>query len=54
MLPAGQVYGKGNYGSRITLTIILLVSVICFKFLAALQFGRKNVPENLDKFVICC
>jgi chitin synthase len=32
---------------------ILLVSVICFKFLAALQFGRKNVPENLDKFVIC-
>ena len=32
---------------------ILLVSVICFKFLAALQFGKKNVPENLDKFIIC-
>jgi chitin synthase len=32
---------------------ILLVSVICFKFLAALQFGKKNLPENLDKFVIC-
>ena len=32
---------------------ILLVSVIGFKFFAALQFGRKNVPENLDKFVIC-
>lgn len=32
---------------------MLLVSVICFKFLAALQFGKKNVPENLDKFVIC-
>jgi len=32
---------------------ILLVSVIGFKFLAALQFGAKNVPENLDKFVIC-
>jgi chitin synthase len=31
----------------------LLVAVICFKFLAALQFGKKNVPENLDKFVIC-
>ena len=31
---------------------LLLVSVICFKFLAALQFGKKNVPENLDKFVI--
>ena len=32
---------------------ILLASVIGFKFFAALQFGRKNVPENLDKFVIC-
>lgn len=32
---------------------ILLCSVIGFKFFAALQFGRKNIPENLDKFVIC-
>lgn len=32
---------------------ILLVSVIGFKFFAALQFGKKNIPENLDKFVIC-
>lgn len=32
---------------------ILLVSVIGFKFFAALQFGKKNVPEHLDKFVIC-
>lgn len=32
---------------------ILLVSVIGFKFFAALQFGKKNVPENLDKFVMC-
>ncbi|KAI9706982.1 MAG: hypothetical protein M1820_004570 [Bogoriella megaspora] len=32
---------------------LLLASVIGFKFLAALQFGKKNVPENLDKFVIC-
>jgi chitin synthase len=32
---------------------LLLVSVIAFKFLAALQFGKKNVPENLDKFIIC-
>lgn len=32
---------------------ILLVSVIAFKFLAALQFGRRNMPENLDKFIIC-
>lgn len=32
---------------------ILLVSVIGFKFFAALQFGRKNLPENLDKFIIC-
>jgi chitin synthase len=32
---------------------ILLASVIGFKFFAALQFGTKNVPENLDKFVMC-
>lgn len=32
---------------------ILMVSVIGFKFFAALQFGRKNLPENLDKFIIC-
>jgi chitin synthase len=32
---------------------IILCSVIGFKFFAALQFGGKNVPENLDKFVIC-
>ncbi|TKA82202.1 hypothetical protein B0A49_00129 [Cryomyces minteri] len=32
---------------------ILLVSVIGFKFFAALQFGKKNMPENLDKFIIC-
>ncbi|KAH7128734.1 chitin synthase-domain-containing protein [Dendryphion nanum] len=32
---------------------LLLVSVIGFKFLAALQFGRKSVPENIDKFIIC-
>jgi len=32
---------------------MLMVSVIGFKFFAALQFGSKTVPENLDKFVIC-
>ena len=32
---------------------IILCSVIGFKFFAALQFGGKNIPENLDKFVIC-
>jgi chitin synthase len=32
---------------------IILCSVIGFKFFAALQFGGKNLPENLDKFVIC-
>ncbi|KAK5941978.1 hypothetical protein PMZ80_005929 [Knufia obscura] len=32
---------------------LLMCSVIAFKFFAALQFGGKNVPENLDKFVIC-
>ena len=32
---------------------ILMCSVIGFKFFAALQFGGRNIPENLDKFVIC-
>ncbi|OAL43010.1 chitin synthase 6 [Pyrenochaeta sp. DS3sAY3a] len=32
---------------------IFLVSVIGFKFLAALQFSRKTDPENIDKFIIC-
>jgi len=32
---------------------IMLASVIAFKFFAALQFGHKNIPENLDKFVMC-
>ncbi|KAI2636953.1 glycosyltransferase family 2 protein [Hypomontagnella submonticulosa] len=32
---------------------ILLCSIIGFKFFAALQFGGKNMPENLDKFVMC-
>ena len=32
---------------------ILMCSVIGFKFFAALQFGKKPTPENLDKFVIC-
>ncbi|KAK3306562.1 glycosyltransferase family 2 protein [Chaetomium strumarium] len=32
---------------------ILLAAVIAFKFFAALQFSTKNMPENLDKFVIC-
>ena len=32
---------------------IMLCSIILFKFLAALQFGKKNLPEDLDKFIIC-
>lgn len=32
---------------------IMLACIIGFKFLAALQFGKKNLPENLDKFIIC-
>ncbi|KAI9088726.1 chitin synthase [Phlyctochytrium arcticum] len=31
----------------------IVVSVIGFKFLAALQFGGKRQPEEHDKFVIC-
>lgn len=31
----------------------ILVSVIGFKFIAALQLGTKRQPEHRDKFVIC-
>ncbi|KAI8920090.1 chitin synthase-domain-containing protein [Powellomyces hirtus] len=31
----------------------IIVSVIGFKFLAALQFGGKKNPEEHDKFIIC-
>ncbi|EGP90005.1 CHS5 chitin synthase, class V [Zymoseptoria tritici IPO323] len=45
---------KCQFAKYILLAVsIMLVSVICFKFLAALQFGKKNIPENLDKFIIC-
>ncbi|KAK9454909.1 chitin synthase-domain-containing protein [Dipodascopsis uninucleata] len=32
---------------------IVLVAVIGFKFFAALQFTRKNIPQSIDKFIIC-
>lgn len=32
---------------------IVMVSIIGFKFLAALQFGSSRAPEDHDKFVIC-
>ena len=32
---------------------IIMVSIIGFKFLAALQFGTPRAPEDHDKFVIC-
>ncbi|KAH8889758.1 glycosyltransferase family 2 protein [Thozetella sp. PMI_491] len=31
----------------------LLACIVAFKFFAALQFGAKNIPEKLDKFVMC-
>lgn len=45
---------KCQFAEYLILAIsLLLCSVIGFKFFAALQFGGKNIPENLDKFVIC-
>lgn len=32
---------------------IIMVSIIGFKFLAALQFGAARAPEDHDKFVLC-
>ncbi|KAI1849366.1 hypothetical protein JX265_012073 [Neoarthrinium moseri] len=45
---------KCKFAEYLVLAIsILLCSIIGFKFFAALQFGGKNMPENLDKFVMC-
>jgi chitin synthase len=45
---------KCQFAQYLLLAIsVLLCSVIGFKFFAALQFGSKNIPENLDKFIIC-
>jgi chitin synthase len=45
---------KCQFSQYLILAItIILCSVILIKFLAALQFGTKNIPENLDKFVMC-
>ncbi|OBT65936.1 hypothetical protein VE03_05442 [Pseudogymnoascus sp. 23342-1-I1] len=45
---------KCQFATYLILAItIILCSVIVFKFLAALQFGTKNIPENLDKFIMC-
>ncbi|KAL2200329.1 glycosyltransferase family 2 protein [Corynascus similis CBS 632.67] len=45
---------KCKFAEYLVLAVsILLASVIAFKFFAALQFGTKNMPENLDKFVMC-
>ncbi|KZT54073.1 glycosyltransferase family 2 protein [Calocera cornea HHB12733] len=32
---------------------VMMVAIIGFKFLAALQFGSARAPEDHDKFVIC-
>jgi len=32
---------------------IVMVSIIGFKFIAAIHFGSSRAPENHDKFVIC-
>lgn len=46
--------GQCRFAQYFVLAIAcLLASIIGFKFFAALQFGRKNVPENIDKFIIC-
>lgn len=43
-----------QFASYLVLAIsLLLVTIIGFKFFAALQFGTKNTPENHDKFVMC-
>ncbi|KAH9273457.1 hypothetical protein BASA83_004123 [Batrachochytrium salamandrivorans] len=40
-------------GGLLLSTSIVLVAVVGFKFLAALQFSSRKDPEDGDKFVIC-
>ncbi|KAG8881835.1 hypothetical protein FRB98_004105 [Tulasnella sp. 332] len=43
-----------QFGTDILLALsIMMISIIGFKFLAALQFGAARAPEDHDKFVIC-
>ncbi|KAJ3180810.1 hypothetical protein HDU85_003891 [Gaertneriomyces sp. JEL0708] len=54
----GQVDHRNDLQCQVPNYILLVasavvVSVIGFKFLAALQFGGKKSPEECDKFVIC-
>lgn len=54
----GQVDNRNSVQCQFSRWILLafslvMVSVIGFKFLAALQFGRARKPEDYDKFVIC-
>ncbi|KAK4121741.1 glycosyltransferase family 2 protein [Parathielavia appendiculata] len=45
---------KCKFAEYLVLAVsILLAAIIAFKFMAALQFGTKNMPENLDKFIMC-
>ncbi|KAI1089592.1 glycosyltransferase family 2 protein [Rostrohypoxylon terebratum] len=45
---------KCQFAQYLVLAVsVLICTIIGFKFLAALQFGGKNIPENLDKFIMC-
>ncbi|AEO55499.1 glycosyltransferase family 2 protein [Thermothelomyces thermophilus ATCC 42464] len=45
---------KCKFAEYLVLSVsVLLGSIIAFKFFAALQFSTKNMPENLDKFIMC-
>ncbi|SPO40578.1 probable chitin synthase 8 [Pseudozyma flocculosa] len=45
---------KCKFSQYILLALsLVMVAILGFKFLAALQFGRARKPEDHDKFVIC-
>ncbi|PWN53277.1 putative chitin synthase 8 [Violaceomyces palustris] len=54
----GKVDNRNSAQCRFSQYILLalslvMVAIMGFKFLAALQFGRARKPEDHDKFVIC-
>ncbi|KAM0788255.1 hypothetical protein ACM66B_001406 [Microbotryomycetes sp. NB124-2] len=55
---AGKVDNRNSAQCQFSQWILIALSIfmsaiIGFKFLAALQFGRKRKPEDYDKFIIC-
>ncbi|KAI6006642.1 chitin synthase-domain-containing protein [Pisolithus orientalis] len=64
IMPTGTQVGRGvntqfmsstivNLSSSLLVLLVLMVSIIGFKFIALINFGAVHAPEDHDKFMIC-